>query len=97
MKGCLASGYPFVIGITVYSSFESAQVTKTGIVPMPAHGEKQLGGHAILVVGYDDTHQRYICMNSWGTHWGMQGFFTIPYSYFTSHGSDAWTLRTVEV
>ena len=35
MKGCLASGYPFVFGFSVYESFEGPQVGKTGVVPMP--------------------------------------------------------------
>src|SRR5712692_433505 len=58
IKGCLASGYPFVFGFTVYESFQSATVAKTGTVPMPGHGEKAVGGHAVLAVGYDDTKQR---------------------------------------
>ena len=66
MKGCLASGYPFVFGFTVYDSFESQQVAKTGVVPMPAAGESVLGGHAVMAVGYDDSQQRFIVRNSWG-------------------------------
>src|SRR5689334_14745869 len=42
MKGCLASGYPFVFGFTVYQSFESQQVAQTGHAPMPSHGESVL-------------------------------------------------------
>jgi len=99
LKSCLASGYPFVFGFTVYESFESQAVAKTGVVPMPAHSEKVLGGHAVLAVGYDDTTQRFIVMNSWSTTWGQKGFFTIPYAYLTDHGlaSDFWTISTVEV
>src|SRR6202049_4412710 len=59
MKGCLASGYPFVFGFTVYDSFESQQVAKTGVVPMPAPAEKVLGGHCVDAVGYDDAQQRF--------------------------------------
>src|SRR4029077_5015537 len=81
LKGCLASGYPFVFGFTVYDSFESAPVAHSGVVPMPAAGESVLGGHAVLAVGYDDTQQRFIVRNSWGTAWGMKGYFTIPYAY----------------
>jgi C1A family cysteine protease len=55
MKGCLAAGYPFVFGFTVYESFEGPDVAKTGIVNCPASGEKSLGGHAVLAVGYDDA------------------------------------------
>jgi C1A family cysteine protease len=52
LKGCLASGYPFVYGFTVYDSFESGSVAKTGVVPMPAPGEEVLGGHCVLAVGW---------------------------------------------
>ncbi len=38
MKGCLASGYPFVFGFAVYESFESQEVAQTGVVPMPDAG-----------------------------------------------------------
>ena len=99
LKGCLAAGDPFVFGFTVYESFESQEVAKTGVVPMPAASEKVLGGHAVLAVGYDDPTQRFIVMNSWGTSWGMHGFFTMPYSYLTDSdlSSDFWTVRLVEI
>jgi C1A family cysteine protease len=98
MKGCLASGYPFVLGFTVYDSFESQQVAQTGVVPMPAAGESVLGGHAVMAVGYDDGQQRFIVRNSWGPGWGMQGYFTMPYAYLTERNlsSDFWTIRLVK-
>ena len=71
MKQCLASGFPFVIGFQVYQSFESDQVASTGIVPMPdVNNEQLLGGHAVLVVGYDDSNQWFIVRNSWGSWMG---------------------------
>ena len=73
LKGCLASGYPFVFGFTVYESFESPQVAKTGIVPMPGPTEKVVGGHAVVCVGYDDTKQQFIVRNSWGDELGNSG------------------------
>ena len=96
-KGCLADGYPFVFGFAVYESFESPQVAQTGHAPMPAPGEQQLGGHAVVCVGYDDGNQWFIVRNSWNTTWGMQGYFTLPYTYLTQTGlaSDFWTIRIV--
>ena len=91
----LSRGYPVVIGISVYSSFESDEVATTGIVPMPdEQTEELLGGHCVLICGYNDTTQRFIVRNSWGTNWGMQGYFTIPYTYIsdTSLASDFWTV-----
>ncbi len=97
MKACLASGFPFVIGISVYSSFESDQVAATGIVPMPQHNEDLLGGHCMLVVGYDDTKQAFTTRNSWGA-WGDAGYCYLPYAYLldSSLSSDFWTIRSVE-
>jgi C1A family cysteine protease len=97
MKGCLASGYPFVFGFTVYESFESQHVASTGVVPMPSPSEKTVGGHAVMAVGYDDSQQRFIVRNSWGTGWGMAGYFTIPYAYLTQSdlSDDFWTIRVV--
>lgn len=97
MKGCLASGYPFVYGFTVYQSFESPQVAKTGIVPMPSPSEQSIGGHAVMAVGYDDTQQRLIVRNSWGTGWGIKGYFTMPYAYVlqSTLASDFWTIRVI--
>ena len=97
MKGCLASGYPFVFGFTVYDSFESQQVAQTGTVPMPGAKEKVLGGHCVVAVGYDDTQQRFIVRNSWGTGWGNHGYCTMPYAYLTDPNlaSDFWTIRLI--
>jgi C1A family cysteine protease len=97
LKGCLASGYPFVFGFTVYESFESDAVAKSGAVPMPAPNEKVLGGHAVLAVGYDDSAQRFIVRNSWGKTWGLQGYFTMPYAYLTDNNlaDDIWTIRVI--
>jgi C1A family cysteine protease len=98
LKGCLASGYPFVFGFSVYESFESATVAKTGHAPLPQSGEAVIGGHAVDGVGYDDAKQWFIVRNSWGAGWGMQGYFTLPYAYVTdaSLASDFWTIRIVQ-
>jgi C1A family cysteine protease len=97
VRACLASGYPFVFGFTVYESFESAQVAKTGEVPMPSSSEQQVGGHAVMAVGYDDAPQRFIVRNSWGSSWGINGYCTMPYAYLSDHqySSDFWTIRGV--
>jgi C1A family cysteine protease len=98
MRGCLAEGYPFVFGFAVYESFESDQVAQTGTVPMPDPSvEDQVGGHAVVAVGYDDAQQRFIVRNSWGTDWGRAGYCTMPYAYLTDHqySNDFWTVRGV--
>lgn len=95
MKSCLAAGYPFVFGFTVYESFETDAVANTGKVPMPTLQEKVLGGHAVLAVGYSDASNRVLVRNSWGPNWGINGHFTIPYAYLADSNlaSDFWTIR----
>lgn len=100
LKGCLSAGYPFVFGFTVYESFMTAQVAKTGIMPMPDFSkEKTVGGHAVLAVGYDDDKKFFIVRNSWSKGWGDKGNFYMPYSYMTESSlcDDFWTMRIVEV
>lgn len=98
MKHALSLGYPFVFGFSVYESFESLEVAKTGIVPMPKPGEHMLGGHAVMAVGYSDAKSEFIVRNSWGKTWGDSGYFYMPYEYLenSSLASDFWTIRDVE-
>lgn len=103
LKTCLAAGYPIEFGFTVYESFESPEVAKTGLAPMPKKSEQILGGHANDIVGYDDSKKigsetgAFICRNSWAETWGLAGYYYIPYSYLTNKNlaSDFWTLRKV--
>jgi len=92
---CLASGSPIVFGIMVYESLESDEVAKTGIAPMPAEGEKMLGGHALLIVGYDKKDQTFLIRNSWGPHWGIKGYFKLPFAYVLDPNlaDSFWTIR----
>jgi C1A family cysteine protease len=98
LKACLADGYPFVFGFSVYESFESSDVAEGGRVPMPGPGESLLGGHAVVAVGYDEPQRRFIIRNSWGTSWGMRGYGTMPYDYLLDDGlsADFWTIKMVE-
>ena len=98
LKHTLANGFPVVCGITVYDSFESDAVAVSGMVPMPSKTENCLGGHAVLMVGYDDNKQCFIMRNSWGTSWGQIGYFYIPYAYMTDPNlaQDMWVITTVK-
>lgn len=87
LKQALLAGFSVTVGICVYESFESSAVAATGLVPMPNKTESFLGGHAVLIVGYDDNivaggnTGHFIVRNSWGTSWGDKGYCYIPYQY----------------
>lgn len=100
LKGILAAGHPIVVGILVYSSMESQVTDTTGVVPIPSAAEIQgqpLGGHAIVLVGYDDSKQQFAFRNSWGTHWGDKGYGYLPYQYVldASLCQEGWLLTSV--
>jgi C1A family cysteine protease len=86
----LAQGYPVVFGFLVYSSFESQEVAASGIVPMPLSTDTMLGGHCVLIVGYDLNRQMFLIRNSWGPNWGINGYCWMPLAYVLnpslSHG-----------
>lgn len=97
VQACLAGGSGVVLGFTVYESFESASVARTGKLPMPKAREQVLGGHAVFAVGYK-TDAKWagggylIVKNSWGTSWGDHGYFYMPWKYITPDlVSDLWT------
>lgn len=92
---CLASGFPVVLGSTLYPAFESDEVARTGVVPMPKPGEKSIGGHCFAVVGYDLVAKTFLCRNSWGTGWGQNGHFTMPFDYIGNARltDDAWVVK----
>jgi len=108
IKTNAAAFLPSIFGFTVYNSI--AQASATGKIPFPVAGERVLGGHAIMVVGYDDnmkiknqnpaaheTTGALLIRNSWGPAWGSSGYGWMPYDYvLRGLASDFWTLLKSE-
>ncbi len=93
----LSHGFPVVFGFSVYESFEGEAVARTGIMPLPKSGEKILGGHAVMAVGYDSKRQFILVRNSWSEGWGQKGYFWMPYKFFTPRNcADAWIIQRVK-
>jgi len=94
MRRSLAKGLPVVVGLVVHESFYSAQVRKTGRIPLPTASDRTIDGHAMLCVGYDDAQQVLIIRNSWGADWGDRGYCYLPYAA-TAQGllRDCWTVN----
>jgi C1A family cysteine protease len=97
IKTALHNRIPFVLGIQVYASFESDHASRTGMIPYPnVRTETYLGGHAIVISGYDDLRGLFLFRNSWGPRWGSNGYGYIPYRYILDRGltSDLWCIQT---
>lgn len=82
IKTAIFSHNPICFGILVYDSFETDSVAQTGMVPMPnKQFDRELGGHAVVIVGWNDSLRCFIVRNSWGENWGRDGYFFLPYDY----------------
>ena len=94
MEGCLAAGFPFVIGISVYDNFPE---DSGSFIPMPQPNNVLQGGHCMVAVGYDRPEGVFIVRNHWSDSWGDKGYATIPYLYLTNPrlSSDFWKITTV--
>ena len=93
LKNALLNGFSVIFGFNVYESFESEEVEKTGIMPIPKDNENIVGGHAVSIIGFDDYKQVFIVRNSWGDKWGDKGNFYMPYSFIkTNECSDFWII-----
>jgi C1A family cysteine protease len=97
LRQALASGHPVVIGVTLYDSFESDDVARSGMLPMPKlRREKMIGGHCMLTVGYGQRPGCFTVRNSWAADWGDKGDVYMPEEYLGSprYGSDYWIIKT---
>jgi C1A family cysteine protease len=94
LKEALADEHPVVIGINIYSSFMGEQAQETGVIPIPDKSKEELlGGHAIVIVGYNTASDKqwFVFRNSWGEIWGENGYGYLPFAYLKGNASDFWT------
>ena len=95
---CITNGYPVIAGFHVYSSFEKSNLHETGLMPYPdTSSEQRLGGHAVLLVGYDKINQLYIARNNRGSDWGDNGYFYMPFDVIRNPqmSGDFWAIKSV--
>jgi len=81
IKTHLAAGLPVVIGAMVTQEFIEKGYTDGADFIWKKNGES-VGGHAMLVVGYDDEKHAFKLINSWGKNWGDKGYGWVDYDLF---------------
>lgn len=106
LETCLAQGYPFAFGFTIYKSFfDNNQTPPTALanIPVPPAIDQPVGGHAVVAVGYDQNKRIFICRNSWNVTdisdrpVGDGGHFYMPYEYMLDSDltQDFVTIRAI--
>jgi len=91
MKESLYVNGPFVAGVYVFDNWGQAE--RSGKIPMPKPGNRFVGGHAICIVGYDESKKMVKFKNSWSARWGDKGFGYMPYEYVLNYMIDAWSAK----
>ncbi len=94
VKALLLNNIPVMMGFNVYDNssytiFEGLNTTNYTYSPLTSTGRlksglKMLGGHANVIIGYDNSRKAFLMENSWSTNWGNGGYWYLPYSVFQS-------------
>jgi hypothetical protein len=90
VKKSLSEGKPVIIGMNCPDSFMSVKE----VWRPPESPSVVYGGHAMCVVGYDDTKYggAFEIQNSWGSGWANNGYVWIPYDVFNQWAAEAYEL-----
>jgi len=83
-------GQAVILGTTIFADWMDGETARTGVVtydPMTP----VLDGHALVILAFDNRKQRFWGPNSWGTGWGDNGYFSLPYDFVTRERFDCWT------
>jgi len=98
IRAYASAGLPSMFGFTVYN-----YGNQHGEFAFPSANDAVIGGHAVVVAGYDDNRQiggykgALKIRNSWGPEWGEQGYGWLPYEYVLSGlAVDFWSLFRAE-
>ena len=83
-KRSIAEGKPVVVGMRIRESLKKVSAETPIWRPRPTR-DRNLGGHALAVVGFNDSLGVFELMNSWGREWGDRGFFFVRYKDFAEN------------
>ena len=90
MLRALDIGYPIVTSMNVYNTFYELEIPGKTTLKMPANADNIIGGHAVVLVGYNLANRVFITRNSFGELWGDKGYFYTPFDYVEKDFMDNW-------
>jgi C1A family cysteine protease len=102
LMASLAEGHPVVFGFETYAGLDDPETAKndfrdpsSGRLIMPRQNEASLGGHCVVLAGYDYRERNFLVRNSWGSQWGLRGYFLMPFEYVLRRdlSSDFWNIQ----
>lgn len=100
IKNMIYNGFPIIFAFDVYKSFGNI-TSERPVMPKPDIANEEVqGGHAVVIVGYNDFSKWFVVRNSWGSNWGLKGYYYLPYSYLTNKDlkgsfNDFWSITKV--
>lgn len=97
LKTALTLEYPVAFGFTIFESFMDPEKWSCDRMPDPKPNEKILGGHAVVLCGFDNVNRLFLVRNSWGEQWGTDGYFWMPFDFCVDrkYCSDFWVIEKV--
>lgn len=96
IRAALVRGNVVALGIRLFMTW---YVLRSGArIDLPPAGAVALGGHAVLVSGFDESEEPndglFIIRNSWGTSWGEDGYGYLPFAYVDAYAMAAWIVES---
>ena len=92
MLHALDIGYPIITSMNVYNTFYQLEFPGESLLKLPRDSDDLIGGHAVVFVGYNLKNKTFIVRNSFGTSWGDNGYFYVPFEYAEKDFMDSWII-----
>lgn len=95
-RRALLSNKPVLVGIETTVEMKNVHIKNNSFYFKPLESSPKIGGHAMLVVGFDDTTETFELLNSWGESWGNNGFCYMTYQDYSEYCKYGFIMKLKE-